>query len=341
MRPGWTGVDLFFVISGFLISGLLFEEFQQRGQINFGRFAIRRALKLYPALYVLVFGVMVVHLIHPGSQSVSDILTPLVHDLLFLQSYFPGTYGHFWSLSVEEHFYVLLPLTLYFMLRRARAQDADPFRRLPMAFLFVAVFCFSVRLVHALMVQPYECLTHLFHTHLRLDSLLFGVVLSYWRRFRPERFQSIAGRFGRFLLPVSLVFVSAGFVWEQSDFFMYTAGLTILYLGYGGLLIGLLEIPETKESPFGWLLKACSYVGQHSYSIYLFHIPVMAQLRRAGLLHGWPGMAVYFVSSLVIGILLSKLIEFPVLNLRDRFFPRQAGAGLPDRAEPSRSSVAA
>src|SRR5262249_5843527 len=53
----WSGVDLFFVISGYLISGLLFSEFQKHGRINFGRFAIRRALKLYPTLYVLVFGV--------------------------------------------------------------------------------------------------------------------------------------------------------------------------------------------------------------------------------------------------------------------------------------------
>ena len=61
---GWTGVDLFFVISGFLISGLLFSEFQKCGRINFARFAIRRALKLYPTLYVLVFGTVLQQLIH-------------------------------------------------------------------------------------------------------------------------------------------------------------------------------------------------------------------------------------------------------------------------------------
>src|SRR5215831_7195854 len=72
IRPSWTGVDLFFVVSGFLISGLLFSEFQKRGRINFARFAIRRALKLYPTLYVLVFGVMLWRLIHPGFRSVSS-----------------------------------------------------------------------------------------------------------------------------------------------------------------------------------------------------------------------------------------------------------------------------
>ena len=130
---GWTGVDLFFVISGFLISGLLFSEFQKRGRINFARFAIRRALKLYPTLYVLVFGTMLWRLIHAGFHNVVWIIKPALHDIFFVQSYRPGTYGHFWSLSVEEHFYILLPLTLYFMLRRAG--DSDPFRNLPLIFL--------------------------------------------------------------------------------------------------------------------------------------------------------------------------------------------------------------
>src|SRR5215471_3226627 len=128
-RFGWTGVDLFFVISGFLISGLLFSEFQRRGQINFRRFAIRRALKLYPTLYVLVFGTTLWRLIHAGFHHVGWIIKPALHDIFFVQSYFPGTYQHFWSLSVEEHFYILLPLALYFMLRKGGWGDNDPFRK--------------------------------------------------------------------------------------------------------------------------------------------------------------------------------------------------------------------
>lgn len=73
VRPSWTGVDLFFVISGFLISGLLFSEFQRRGQINFRRFAIRRALKLYPTLYLLVFAVLLKRLIEARFHGVGPI----------------------------------------------------------------------------------------------------------------------------------------------------------------------------------------------------------------------------------------------------------------------------
>src|SRR6516165_8338287 len=132
IQGGWTGVDLFFVISGFLISGLLFSEFRKRGRINFARFAIRRALKLYPTLYVLVFGTTLWRLIHAGFHDVGWVIKPALHDIFFVQSYFPGTYGHFWSLAVEEHFYILLPLTLYFMLRNEHRGDTDPFRKLPL-----------------------------------------------------------------------------------------------------------------------------------------------------------------------------------------------------------------
>lgn len=321
INPSWTGVDLFFVISGFLISGLLFSEYQRRGRINFGRFAIRRALKLYPVLYVLVLGVMFRRLVHSGFHDVGEIVTPALHDIFFVQSYLPGTYGHFWSLAVEEHFYILLPLMLYFMLRQARPGETDPFRKLPLIFLLVAIFTLGMRLVHAVLVQPYSYFTHLFPTHLRLDSLFFGVLLSYWHHFHSHRFKASIGRVRPFLLPLSFLLILPAAVLEQASFFIYTIGLSFLYLGYGCLMIGLLQVPLTTQGFSGFLLRPLSYIGQHSYPIYLFHILVLEQLRNHHLLHNWTGLAIYFISSIAVGILLSKLIEFPVLHLRDRIFP--------------------
>jgi peptidoglycan/LPS O-acetylase OafA/YrhL len=326
IRPSWTGVDLFFVISGFLISGLLFVEFKRRGRIAFGRFAIRRALKLYPTLYVLVFTMMFVRLIRSDFHNVEWILTPALHDLLFVQSYLPGTYGTFWSLSVEEHFYILLPLMLYFMLRRARAGETDPFRRLPLVFLLVAILSLCTRLVHALLVQPYSYFTHLFPTHLRLDSLFFGVLLSYWYHFRADGFKAWTKRLHPFLMPISLLLILPAFIFEQSAFFTYTFGLSFLYLGYGGLMIALLQIPLTTDGFFGRILMLFSYIGQHSYPIYLFHLLVLDELQKHSLLETWRGLILYFVASIAVGVLFSKLIEFPVLRLRDRIFPREVVA---------------
>src|SRR6266436_3971304 len=149
---GWAGVDLFFVLSGFLISGLLFSEYRQNGMIRFARFAVRRALKIYPAFYFLVLLTVLARIALHTSDAV---LRPLLHDVFFMQSYTPGTYGHFWSLSVEEHFYILFPLALYFMLRRKRPEDADPFRFLPWLFCIVAVVLLVARLLKARYVVPF------------------------------------------------------------------------------------------------------------------------------------------------------------------------------------------
>ena len=328
VRPGWTGVDLFFVISGFLISGLLFAEFQKRGRIHFGRFAMRRALKLYPMLYVLVLGVMFVRLKAAGFHDIGWIVRPALHDIFFVQSYLRGTYGHFWSLAVEEHFYVLLPLTLYFMLRKSRAGEPDPLRRLPSVLLLVAVFCFGARLVHAVMVPSYSPATHMFPTHLRLDSLSFGVLLSYHWHFHSDEFAAQVKQARPFLFLASLALIAPAIILDQSNFIMYTVGLSFLNVGYGGLMIAFLHIPMATKGFLSWLIKAAAYIGQHSYPIYLFHFGIMQQLLKHGLLRNWTGLLVYFVSAITIGVLISKLIEYPVLQFRDRIFPPMAPPAL-------------
>ena len=112
---------------------------------------------------------------------------------------------------------------------------------------------------------------------------------------------------------------------------MYTVGISSFYLGYGGLMIALLQVPLTTRDGFGRLLKPFSYIGQHSYPIYLFHILIMEQLLKHDLLNTGFGIVTYFASTITIGILLSKLIEFPVLHLQDRIFPAEVLAGAAHR----------
>src|SRR5438094_1957785 len=114
-QAGWIGVDLFFVISGFLISGLLFNDYKAHGAIGLSNFYIRRGLKIYPAFYTLIFFTVAVILIQHMSLSRRQALD----EVLFLQNYFAGLWPHTWSLAVEEHFYILLPLLLCWMVRRA------------------------------------------------------------------------------------------------------------------------------------------------------------------------------------------------------------------------------
>ena len=321
---GWAGVDLFFVLSGFLISGLLFSEFRQKGSIRFARFALRRALKIYPAFYALVFLTILIRVVnhYPG-----PILRPFLNDLFFLQSYFPGTYGHFWSLSVEEHFYIFLPVLMYLMIRLSPPLRSDPFRYFPVVFVFVAALLLSFRLWTSAHV-PFSWQTHLFPTHLRIDSLLFGVVISYLAHFHAEKFWGFVRPRYPLLLLIGFFLISPGFWLTQETPWMYTYGVSLLYLGFGAILIGTLAAPiESAHKAVRLGFRSLGFIGGFSYSIYLWHVPLLIWLASFSILRKpyW-GISAFVLGSLALGIITSKLIEIPIVKLRDRLFPQTVSA---------------
>ena len=189
VRFGWSGVDLFFVLSGFLISGLLFREYKQYGNIHILRFWTRRALKIYPAYYLLIFATVAGRMLAKTPIGWSHIWP----DLIFVQSYVPGTWGHLWSLAVEEHFYILLPLLLWAMTMRRR-RTHDPFHQLPLVCLITAVACLALRSAHLLTGEPFNFQSHKFATHVRLDALSFGVLFSYYWEFRHRSIERLFKR---------------------------------------------------------------------------------------------------------------------------------------------------
>jgi len=325
VRFGWAGVDLFFVLSGFLISGLLFAEYRRSGAIRFQRFAVRRALKIYPAFYALVLLTVFSHLL---TENPASVFRAFLHDVFFMQSYTPGTYGHFWSLSVEEHFYILFPLALYLMLRRSGPKKADPFQFLPWCFGIVAIVLLVGRLLTARYLVPFTWQTHLFPTHLRIDSLLFGTLLSYWSHFHGEKFWGFIRPRRHLFLLVGAFLISPTFVISQYDPWMYTYGFTVLYLGFGALMLGMLSLrveswPRTAQA----IPRALAFIGGYSYSIYLWHIPwlillttlQLIQIRYMGL-----GLTAFIVGSIAFGVLASQAIEVPAIRLRDRLYPSNA-----------------
>jgi peptidoglycan/LPS O-acetylase OafA/YrhL len=118
-KIGWIGVDLFFVLSGFLVPGLLFHEFKEHGRINFRRLVLRRGLKIWPAFYtyILITAALVefIQYHRAGAFPWRQFITTS----LFLPNYFPNDsrfFAHIWSLAVEEHFYLILPFVLFVLL---------------------------------------------------------------------------------------------------------------------------------------------------------------------------------------------------------------------------------
>jgi peptidoglycan/LPS O-acetylase OafA/YrhL len=315
-RGGWAGVDLFFVLSGFLVSSILFREWQRSGQLHAGRFLIRRAFKIYPAFYVMlgvVFGWAVYRGKFPGWEY-------LASEALFVQNYGPAIFPHTWSLAVEEHFYLALPLIFWLL----RGRREDPFRLLPLFIACAAVTCLILRMIATWDIDPVQIArsepqrlrTFYAPTHLRCDALFFGVLLSWLYNFRRLTFDRLANHHW-LLLVVGVALFAPPFIYEIGPTVpLYTWGFTALYLGAGALLVAFLRT--------NWHLRPIASIGFYSYSIYLWHIPVQRILLPMILPRTADPMlalGVYFALAIVGGIVLALLIEIPALRLRDRAYP--------------------
>jgi peptidoglycan/LPS O-acetylase OafA/YrhL len=331
-RIGWVGVDLFFVLSGFLISGLLYSEYKKRQNISVGRFFIRRGLKIYPAFYFFLAATLAAQLLlYKGSVP----LKPYLYEMLFIQNYHFAIWQHTWSLAVEEHFYIALALLLLALVRFLPARP-DPFAIIPRIFLFIAFACILLRVLTIWLVSPSVFSTPLVMnaTHCRIDGLFFGVFLGYLYHFRPEVIPGLLrptrNRIAIGILTAMLL--STCYFFGRDDHFLLMFGLTFLYLGFGGLLVLTLEVRNVLSGAAATVAAkigtVCAFVGMYSYSIYLWHAALLAAvhvffLRKPGHFIV-PGIALLLfdlLASIALGIFFAKLIEFPVLRFRDRLFP--------------------
>jgi len=322
-RAGWTGVDLFFVLSGFLISGLLFSEYKRSGRIDTLRFLIRRGFKIYPAFYVLMAVTAAHWLFFRGRIPVKKFLV----SLFFLQDYLPHVWGHGWSLAVEEHFYWLLPLLLLAMIAWSGNRE-NPFGGIPWTFAVLAVGCLAFRVVAILKGDPLSAIQ--LPTHTRMDSLFAGVALGYYRHFHPDLFARMAQK-AWWIAGLALLIPALVFPLESP--FMETIGFTLLYLGFGCLLVWAVDRPPSR----GLGARALAWTGRYSYSIYLWHLPLVVAV--------FTGPAnlftflLYLAVSIAFGALMSRLIEVPLLKLRERLFPPRTTQP-PDVAAPDRLAPA-
>jgi peptidoglycan/LPS O-acetylase OafA/YrhL len=365
-KLGWSGVDLFFVLSGFLIGGLLFKEIKKTDRLDVKRFLIRRGMKIWPAYFVFLAYVYLAQYTAytPGRLLAPEVVTRFPHhpilalasiwyahghsawkslqdiwpNLIHAQNYFNRSIrGVTWSLAVEEHFYLVLPLVLLLLVRRRKPGSTMPM--VPIIAVALIVVCTALRFITN-WNRPFADVTHVFPTHLRIDGLFFGVLIAYLFHLQPKTLARIA-RYPELLLVIGLALVLPMGYFEISQYrFDWTIGFTMLYVGYGCILIACVYSPPGR--PLGNLLASrpaavVAWIGVFSYSIYLWHFdlardPIYAWISPDRPPHHhlsmwWALVTVLFVTMSVLGgAALSRLIEFPTLKIRDRLFPARADA---------------
>ncbi len=291
-RVGWAGVDLFFVLSGFLISGLLFTEWKASSSISVGRFLIRRGLKIYPGFYVFL-ALTSLPLIRLHGSS------PLWNELLFLQDYMPHYWGHTWSLAVEEHFYLLLPLLLLTLTRFGKLDW------IPAISGVLLVTCLAMR-IHAATTATVNDQV-LYPTHLRVDALFAGVALGYVFHFKPAVFS----RWSRWwLLPLAATLLVP--LTLLNGLGMLAVVISCNTLAFVLLVWWAITRPSIRFLPV-------ERVGFYSYSIYVWHMMITAIFRshRPTLLT----FSLNLITCVVWGICMAEVVEIPALKLRDKVFP--------------------
>jgi peptidoglycan/LPS O-acetylase OafA/YrhL len=342
---GWAGVDLFFVLSGFLVSGLIFAEYRNQGKVDLRRFVIRRGFKIWPP-YLMYIAAVAAWLAWQSYPQLASVWSELWPNVFHVQNYFHTPRLHTWSLAVEEHFYLAVALVFYWLLRPAASDPGKHnlptgvvalpavLRRLPV--FIVSCVAGLAALRHAGYVQEGPAELNLYATHLRFDGLLIGTLLAYWTHFKPARLlpvqrHPLAAMCGGIILAApALIFSPEANAWTAG------IGLAGMYVGFSLFMIGWLHVGLVHS---GWRRLFASrpaailgLVGFYSYSIYLWHVdlaqtPIKKLLNAAEFTEAsptvvWPiATILYVVAACVIGALLARCLEMPSLALRDRLFP--------------------
>jgi peptidoglycan/LPS O-acetylase OafA/YrhL len=334
---GWSGVDLFFVLSGFLVGGLLFGEYRKKGTVDVKRFVIRRGFKIWPPYAVYLIFVISWELIR-NPRTHPAWWPNLVHAQNYFNIHAPLRL-HTWSLAVEEHFYLAIALFFFLLLRAG-----DPSRWLKR---FPAFAFGSFALLAALRFINYHIEgpgLNLYATHLRFDGLLLGTLIAYWYHLHPDFLRRITRR-PMWLMTLGGVLVIPDLYWSPKES-VWTAsvGMTALYLGFGFFVLGWIHLAEAhvswKRFFDGPVATVLAWVGFFSYSIYLWHVDIARTpldkfftSARFGayspVLVWFAANAIFVIASVMIGAIMANLFEKPSLVLRDRLFPSAGGAPKP------------
>jgi peptidoglycan/LPS O-acetylase OafA/YrhL len=324
---GRIGVDLFFVLSGFLVSGLLFKEYQKYGDVRPARFLIRRGFKIYPLFWLAIFVFWLINYYN----NIPISYPRLIAEFFFLQNYVSGwgyAINHVsWSLAIEEHFYIGLAIILPILFRKkliSRENDINNFR-VERTIILIMVCCLSLRIISNILF-PYLHGRNYTMTHLRIDSLLAGVLVSYWYYFKEEYLIYFYEKHKKLLIPVALLLLSfSPFIPHRNSFFAMTFGFTFLWAGFSLILIYFIQnknIETILDKLFSKrIVFVVSKIGYYSYSIYLVHTFINDYFEKYFIEQKFLNFIVCNSVSILIGMIISKYIEYYFLSLRDKWYP--------------------
>lgn len=313
---GWAGVDVFFVLSGFLVGGLLIKEWKLKKRINTKLFLIRRGFKIWPQYYLFIILMLI-----SGHRSVSQ----LWGNLLNIQNYVGGV-AHTWSLAVEEHAYLLL---VFFLAIAALLK-----LRMKVFFVFLALLTLCVIGLRTFLASQGKDVFS--YTHTRIDGILEGVLLATLYHYVPDTFRRLQSYWWLWLS----ILVAALVCFRINAHSPLAASLSYDFANAMGIAVLMLLYKHREGQRRTALYRLIAWIGLYSYGIYLWHVAVIdPAVKVTKHLPGWmTSVWIAIIPSLLgvlVGIFFTKIVEFPALALRDKLFPRpvDSAVGVPAEIE--------
>ena len=285
---GFLGVDLFFVLSGYLISSLIIKEYKSTGTVNLYNFYVRRARRLLPAVYFMITVVLIIITLFNGvllKKSYLDALFGYIyssnwwyifHKLDYFDSFgSQSPFKHLWSLAIEEQFYMFFPLIFLIFNRKSKSNNSNI--KLNKNFIYVVLSLILVSLIaHILLFDINNINRIYFGTDTRAFSLLVGVVgaILYPMDRLSERTTKKDNMIYSIVSLVSIL-VLIGIMINTSEYntWLYRGGFLLV------AIIGLIIIISSGRQ-YTFMSKLLSFkpfvfIGKISYSLYLWHFPIL------------------------------------------------------------------
>ena len=325
---GWVGVDLFFVLSGYLIANQLFEGRVRGQQVSLKRFYARRAMRTLPVFWVVLAAYFLWPTVMGGKTP-----APLWRFLSFTQNYQlqPGTaFSHAWSLCIEEQFYVAFPLVLV-LVARLRSSVSKGWG------LLIALIALGIAARTWLWLQHGRESTgqlsgyhpNIYYATLcRFDEFLPGVAVAMLKNFHTDAWARWMQRGQALFLWGAIAVLAALFcVYNFYEIADYGYGFFMTAFGYSLMAAAFALLVAAALSPSSWLhrvrVSGAYQLALWSYSIYLSHKAIAFVLQTHGKSSGWSSATTLIaiaVACVMGGAVLYYVIELPFMRLRQRWF---------------------
>ncbi len=320
-KGGFFSVDVFFVLSGYLIAGLLFQEHRTWGSLDLAGFYVRRARRLLPGLVAVVIGITLICPLVVDQTAKSTLRSDGLSTIFYFanwhfissdQSYFqqfgdPSPFRQMWTLAIEEQFYIVLPITMLVLLRLTRRH------RHRLAWIFVGLAGLSALWMAHLFTPGQDPSRMYYGTDCRAQDLLLGSALAVWmagadrrRLARSPRAVNAVGIGACLAMAAFFLLVGDG------NPFTYRGGFFVFVLATCAV-IAVVEIDQRGVVARAFGYRPFAWVGKISYGLYLWHWPVfvMISTRHTGLT-GAPLFVTRFAVSFALGALSFHLLEEPI-----------------------------